>query len=109
MIYPNQVLCKFSVIIIFISIRPLVIFIFFAKRVPIKVEYDKTFKEAWGDESLFAIRGILACVQNIYRWSSWKVKLEFKLIREIEFNPSKSFELKNYRPDDMEKCAYAPL
>ena len=75
----------------------------------IKVEFDKTFKEAWGENSLFAIRGILACVQNIYRWSSWNVKLEFKLTREIEYNPRKSFELKNYRPDDMEKCKYAPL
>ena len=71
-------------------------FVIFLHSVPIKVEYDKSFKSAYGDNSLFAIRGILAGVQNIYRWSSWKVKLEFELTTEIRFNPQKSFELRNY-------------
>ena len=69
---------------------------YFLHSIPIKVEYDKSFKSAYGDNSLFAIRGILAGVQNIYRWSSWKVKLEFQLTSEIRFNPQKSFELRNY-------------
>ena len=51
---------------------------------------------AYGDKSLFAIRGLLAGVQNIYRWSSWKVKLNFRLVTEIRYNKLKSFELEEY-------------
>ena len=64
--------------------------------VPIKVEYDKSFKKAYGDKSLFAVRGLLAIVQNIFRWSSWKVKLNFRLVTEIRYNKLKSFELEEY-------------
>ena len=51
---------------------------------------------AYGDKSLFAVRGLLAIVQNIFRWSSWKVKLNFRLVTEIRYNKLKSFELKEY-------------
>ena len=68
----------------------------FLFSVPIKVQYDKSFKTAWGAKSLFAIRGMLAIVQNIYRWDTWKVKLEFKLVEEISYNSKESFEVSRF-------------
>ena len=45
---------------------------------------------------MFAIRGMLAIVQNIYRWDTWKVKLEFKLVEEISYNSKESFEVSRF-------------
>ena len=64
--------------------------------VPISVQYDKSFKTAWGAKSLFAIRGMLAIVQNIYRWDTWKVKLEFQLVSQIIFNSRHSFKIARF-------------
>ena len=76
-------------------------FIPFSYSVPISVQYDKSFKTAWGDKSLFAIRGMLAIVQNIYRWDTWKVKLEFRLVSQINYNSRHSFEVSRFfTPDD---------
>ena len=73
----------------------------FSYSVPIAVQYDKSFKTAWGDKSLFAIRGMLAIVQNIYRWDTWKVKLEFRLVSQINYNSRHSFEITRFwTPDD---------
>ena len=73
----------------------------FSYSVPISVQYDKSFKTAWGDKSLFAIRGMLAIVQNIYRWDTWKVKLEFRLVSQINYNSRHSFEVSRFfTPDD---------
>ena len=66
-------------------------YISFLFSVPIRVQYDKSFQTAWGDKALFAVRGFLAVVQNIYRWSTWKVKLEFVLPSEISYNSKESF------------------
>ena len=45
---------------------------------------------------MFAVRGILAIVQNIFRWSTWKVKLDFVLISEISYNSKESFALSRF-------------
>ena len=66
-------------------------YISFLFSVPIRVQYDKSFQTAWGDKALFAVRGFLAVVQNIYRWSTWKVKMEFVLPSEISYNSEESF------------------
>ena len=68
--------------------------------VPISVQYDKSFKTAWGAKSLFSIRGMLAIVQNIYRWDSWKVKLEFQLVSQIIFNSRHSFKIARFFTPD---------
>ena len=74
--------------------------IFFFFSVPIKVQYDKSFQTAWGDKALFAVRGFLAIVQNIYRWSTWKVKMEFVLPSEISYNSKESFaQTRFFKPD----------
>ena len=79
-------------------------FIPFYYSVPISVQYDKSFKSAWGAKSLFAIRGMLAIVQNIYRWSTWKVKLEFVLPSEISYNSKESFaQTRFFKPDGKSK------
>ena len=55
------------------------------------------------NEALFAVRGILAIVQNIYRWDTWKVKLEFKLVEEISYNSKESFAVSRFiLPDGKE-------
>ena len=75
-------------------------FIPFSYSVPISVQYDKSFKTAWGAKSLFAIRGMLAIVQNIYRWDTWKVKLEFQLVSQIIFNSRRSFKIARFFTPD---------
>ena len=71
-------------------------YISFLFSVPIRVQYDKSFQTAWGDKALFAVRGFLAIVQNIYRWSTWKVKMEFVLPSEISYNSKESFALSRF-------------
>ena len=44
---------------------------------------DKDFKNGYGNRALYAARGVMACVQNVFRWPSSMVKIEFRLTNEI--------------------------
>ena len=54
---------------------------------PIKVEWDQNFELDYDKRGqLLIARGILACVQNVFNWESWKHgKINFKLIKEMEY------------------------
>ena len=55
---------------------------------PIKVEWDNDFQNAYGAKALFNARAILACAQNVFRWPSWKIKIELRLIKEMTSKPN---------------------
>jgi hypothetical protein len=64
--------------------------IFFVHRLRVKVRYDENFKAKFGDDSVNAVRRVMAHAQNIWMWkASLTTTVTFQIDPEVDAIPGK--------------------